>query len=204
MNLLTLLINLTFSEGKFSSILNVGKIFPVHKKGCKTEVTNYRPISLLSNISKIIEKIVHDKLYMFLGKNNAFCNYQFGFRNKHSTNHALIEITEQIRNACDKNLFTCGVYLDLQKASDTVNHEILLSKLEHYGIKGTSYNWFKYFLCERMQYTLIKESESSLRAVSHHKDLFLDLSYLSSSSTTFTIQLNIVKYITMQMTQICY
>ena len=135
---LTLLLNLTFSEGKFPSILKVGKIFPVHKKGCKTEVTNYRPISLLSNISKIIEKMVHGRLYMFLEQNNAFYDYQFGFRNNHSTNHALIEITEQIRNACDKNLFTCGVYLDLQKAFDTVNHEILLSKLKHYRIKGTS------------------------------------------------------------------
>ena len=94
-------------------------------------------------------------------------NYQFGFKNNHSTNHALIEITEQIQNACDKNLFTCGVYLDLQNAFHTVNHEILLSKLKHYGIKGTSYNWFKSFLCERMQYTLIIESESSLRTVCH-------------------------------------
>ena len=102
----TLLINLTFSEGKFPSILKVGKIFPVHKKGCKTEVTNYRPISLLSNISKIIEKVVHDRLYMFLEQNNAFYNYQFGFINNHSANYALIEITEQKRNASDKNLFT--------------------------------------------------------------------------------------------------
>ena len=141
-----LLINLAFSEGKSLSILKVGKIFLVHKNGCKTEVTNYRPISLLLNISKIIEEMVHDRLYMFLEQNNAFYIYQFGFRNNHSTNHALIEITEQIRNACDKNLFTCGVYLHLQKAFDTVNHESLLSKLKHYGIKGTSYNWFKSFL----------------------------------------------------------
>ena len=111
--------------------------------------------------------MVHDRLYMFLEQNNAFYNYQFGFRNNHSTNHALIEITEQIRNAWNKNLFTCAVYLDLEKAFDTVNHEILSSKLKHYGIKGTSYNWFKSFLCERIQYTLIKESESSLRTVSH-------------------------------------
>ena len=69
--------------------------------------------------------MVHDRLYMFLEQNNIFYNYQFGFRNNHSTNHALIEITEQIQNACDKNLFTCGVYFDLQKAFDTVNHKIL-------------------------------------------------------------------------------
>ena len=74
---LTLLINLTSPEGKFPSILKLGKIFPVHKKGCKTEVTNYRPISLLSNISKIIEEMVHDRLYMFLEQNNAFYSHQF-------------------------------------------------------------------------------------------------------------------------------
>ena len=113
---LTLLIYLTFSEDKLPSILKMGTIFSVHKKGCEIEVTNYRPIYLLSYISKIIEKMVHDRLYMFLEKKNAFYNYQFGFRNNHSTNHALIEITEQIQNTCDKNPFTCGVYLDLKKS----------------------------------------------------------------------------------------
>ena len=104
---------------------------------------------------------------MFLEQNNALYDFQFGFRNNHSTNHALIEITEQIRNACDKNLYTCGVYLDLQKAFDTVNHEILLKRLEYYGIKGTSYNRFQSFLCGRMQFTQIKDSESSLKTISH-------------------------------------
>ena len=88
-------------------------------------------------------------------------------RNNHSTNHALIEITEQVRNACDKNRFTCGVYRDLQKAFDRVNHEILLSKLKHYGIKGILYNCLESFFCVRMQYTLTKESESFFKTVSH-------------------------------------
>ena len=104
---------------------------------------------------------------MLFEQNNAFYNYQIGFRNNYSTNLALIEITEQIRNACNKNLFTCGVYLDLQKAFDAVNHEILLSKLKHYEIKETLYNWFEPFLYERMQHTLIKESKSFLNTVSH-------------------------------------
>ena len=78
-----------------------------------------------------------------------------------------IEITEQVRNACDKNFFTCRVYLNLQKAFDTVNHGILLTKLKHYGIRGTSYKWFQPVLCERLQYNLIIESESPLKIISH-------------------------------------
>ena len=70
----------------------MGKIIPVYKKGCKTEVTSYRTISLLSNLSEIIEKMVHNRLYKFLEQNNAFYNYQFRFRYNYSTNHALIEI----------------------------------------------------------------------------------------------------------------
>ena len=81
---LSLLINLTFSEGKFPTILKIGNIYPTYKKGNKTEVTNYRSISLLSNISKIMEKMVHDRLYMFLEQNNALYDFQFGFRNNHS------------------------------------------------------------------------------------------------------------------------
>ena len=139
---LTLLINLTFTKGKFPDILKIGKIFPIHKKNCKTDVNNYRPISLLSNISKIIEKIVHDRLYLYLENNNIFYKYQFGFRANHSTNHALTEITEQIRNACEKGLYTCSIYFDLQKAFDTINKNILQVKLKHHSIKGTSFDWF--------------------------------------------------------------
>ena len=150
--------------------------------------------------------MIHDSIYMFLEQNNAFYNYQFGLRNNHSTNHALTEVTEQIRNACDKNSFTCRVYLNLKKVFDTVNHEILLSKLKHYGIKGTSYNLFKSFLCKRLEYTLIKESKSSLKTVSHGvpQGSVLGLLLFIILSTTCTIQLNIVKYVTMRMIQFWY
>ena len=112
---LTLLINLTFTKGKFPDILKIGKNFPIHKKNCKTDVNNYRLISLLSNISKIIEKIVHDWLYMYFENSNVFYKCQFGFRANHSTTHALTEITEQIRNACDKSLYTCSIILIFKK-----------------------------------------------------------------------------------------
>ena len=118
------------------------------KKGDQQDYNNYRPILLLSNISQIIEKLVHRQLYGFLEFNNHLYTNQFGFRNLHSTNHALITITEKIRKAIDNGEITCGVFLDLQKAFDTVDHEILLSKPEHYGICGVPVKWFKTFLTQ--------------------------------------------------------
>ena len=92
---------------------------PTFKKGDK--------ISLISNISKIIEKLIHKRLNSFL-EHNIFYSFQFGFRDNHSTTHALIEMTDQIKEACDRGLYACDLYLDLKKAFDTVNHKILVSK----------------------------------------------------------------------------
>ena len=90
--------------------------------------SNYRPISLLSNLNKILEKLMFVRVLSFLDKENVIYKQQFGFRPKHSTTHAIISITEKIR-ALDKGKFACGVFVDLQKAFDTVNHEVLLQKL---------------------------------------------------------------------------
>ena len=117
--------------------------------GDKLEVNNYRPISLISNITKIIEKLIHRRLNSFLEQNNIFGPSQFGFRDIHSTSHALIEFTDKIMKACDQGLFACGVYLDLKKSFDTVNHNILLSKLHHYRIRAEANDWFKSFLVNR-------------------------------------------------------
>ena len=116
---------------------------------------------------ELLKKIIRDTLHMCLENNNVFYKYPFEFRENNSTNQALTEITEQIRNACDKGLYTCGVCLDLQKAFDTVNQNILLAKLKHYGIKGNSLDWFKSFICDRVQYTSIDLKESSTKIVSH-------------------------------------
>ena len=104
---------------------------------------------------------------MYLETNNIFYKYQFGFWANHSTNHAFTEITKQIKNACDKGLYTCSVYLDLQKSFDTVNQNILLAKLKHYDIKGTSYDWFKSVIYDRIQYISIDLKESSTKIISH-------------------------------------
>ena len=137
------------------------------KRGDQQDSNNYRPISLLLNISKIIEKLVHRQLYGFLEFNNYLYANQFGFCNLHSTNHALITIIEKIRKAIDNGEIKCGVFLDLQKACDTVDHKILLSKLEHYGIRGVPLKWFKTFLTQRHQYVSIKNSISETLTNKH-------------------------------------
>ena len=149
------IINESFQSGTFPEKLLLAKVIPLFKKGCPLTASNYRPISLLSVFSKIIEKVMYKRLYNFLELNNILYNYQFGFRSSHSINHALISLTEMIKNTLDNKRFGCGIFLDLQKAFDTVNHEILLNKLEHYGIRGIALAWFHFYLNNREQYASV-------------------------------------------------
>ena len=104
---------------------------------------------------------MYKRLYKFLEKYEILYALQFGFRSNHSIDHALVSLTEAIKNALDDRKFGCGIFLDLQKAFDTVNHNILLSKLEHYGIRGTALEWFKSYLSERKQYVSVNGANSS-------------------------------------------
>ena len=129
------IINVSFNTGVFPNALKLVKVIPIHKGGSTQEMNNYRPISLLSIFDKIIEKLMHKRLYKFLEYNNILYQKQFGFRKNNSTINALIEITEKIKESIDKGKFGCGIFIDLRKAFDTVNHNILLMKMEHYGIR---------------------------------------------------------------------
>ena len=133
------------------------------------EVTfnNYRPISLISNIDKIMEKLIHQRLYLFLKHNNIIYHNQFGFWSNHSTEHALIALTQEIQDACDKDALACGVFLDFQKAFDSANHDILLSKLEYYGVRNLSKDWFSSYFNNRTQFVTINTKRSSNTFVTH-------------------------------------
>ena len=135
---LSILINESFAIGIFPDKLKIAKVIPIFKKGVRTKTSNYRPISLLSTFSKIFEKLMQTRLQKFLETCDVLFCMQFGFRSGHSTEHALISLTESIKTTLDNKRLGCGIFIDLQKAFDTVNHEILLNKLEHYGIRDTA------------------------------------------------------------------
>ena len=129
--------------------------------------SNYRPISLLSVFSKILEKIMHKRPYNFLQVNDILHPLQFGFRKKHSTQHTLISMTETIKKSIDNDKFECGIFIDLKKAFDTVNHTNLLKKLEHYGIRGIPLKWFESYVSNRKQYVSVNGCSSEEPTFAH-------------------------------------
>ena len=162
------IINISFKTGKFIDALKYVKVVPVYKnKGSPFEAGNYRPISLLSNVDKILEKLVHKRMIKFLEDNKILYDRQFGFRCKHSTVHGLITITEDIKKSIDDGKLTCGVFIDLQKAFDTVDHKILLKKLEIYGFRGITNDWFSTYLSGRKQYVSVSGVDSNYRDIKH-------------------------------------
>ena len=163
---LSKIINESFQSGAFPDKMKLAKVIPMFKKGCPLTASTYRPISLLSVFSKITEKVMYERLYKFLEKHETLYNLQFGVRASHSINHALVSLTEAIKNSLDNRKFGCGIFIDLQKAFDTVNHTILLLKLEYYGIRGTALNWFESYLSDRKQYVSVNGANSSYLSVS--------------------------------------
>lgn len=115
----------------------------------------------MSSITQIFEKLVYNQLINYTEKFNILYEYQFGFRKGHSTAQAIAEITDNLKSAIDKNLYTCGIFLDFSKAFDTVNHNILLKKMESYGVRGIPLSWFKSYLTNRKQYVAIGDIEST-------------------------------------------
>ena len=141
--------NLSLSTGICPDKLIIAKVSPIFKNGEKDLLTNYRPISVLPCFSKILERIMYDRLYSYLPENKNFFKKQFGFRFGHSTDHALLELIDQICECFDEKKYFLGIFVDLSKAFDTVNHKILINKLNV---------WFKSYLSNRKQYLEYKDN----------------------------------------------
>ena len=160
-DLLAGIVNLSFKTGIFPDLCKLAIIITIYKKEDSLFCPNYRPISLLPIYSKILEKAIYSRMYSFLSDNNLLYEKQFGFRANHSTNHALISTIEKTKLQLDGGNFVGGIFIDLEKAFDTVNHKILIEKLYFYGFRGVSQELMKSFLLNRQQYVSINGYDSS-------------------------------------------
>ena len=160
------IINMSLVKGIIPNTMKLAKVIPIYKAKNKELFTNYRPISLLPVISKIPENIVHNRLYSFLTKCDILYAGQYGFRPKHSTINAITQFSHNILSSIDARQQSIAVYLDLSKAFDTIDHSILLKKLEHYGIRGIALEWFKSYLTEREQFVRYKCVDSKVLTIS--------------------------------------
>ena len=132
---LTRVINASLISSKYPDLVKVARVTPLHKGGPKSELTNYRPIFVLSPFNKIFETVIRNRLIIFWNKYNIFSPTQFGFRQSYSTSLATTQLHEYILRKLDDRQMVCGIFMDLAKAFDTADHDILLYKLEHYGIR---------------------------------------------------------------------
>ena len=148
---LTLIINQIMKTGVFPNKMKLAKVIPIYKKEDPTQVTNYRPISLLPVLSKVVEKTIAKQLSEYFEENKLFNPNQYGFRTGHSTEHAALELVDKITSQMDNNETPINIFLDLSKAFDTIDHNILLDKLKYYGLDDTAIKLFRSYLTNRYQ-----------------------------------------------------
>ena len=162
---ITHMVNESLKSGLFPSELELARVVPIFKSGDPSLLTNYRPISVLFFFSKNFEKIVYNLVFDFLSDNELLYDYQFGFRSKHSTQHALITLVDRVTKSLDRNNIVVSLFIDLKKAFDTVHHRILLRKLYAYGIRGVLLKWFESYLTDRSQYVIYDGVRSETKVV---------------------------------------
>ena len=195
---LTSLIDQSFQSGIFPDKQKIAKVVPIFKAGkysIESYVHNYRPISLLSRFSKILERVVYNQLYKHLQINKLIYESQYGFRKWHSTELAALELIDSIYKILDQGKTPIAIFLDISKAFDKIDHKILINKLHHCGCRNISLNWFNSYLTERSQYVIINETTSKTLLVTIRVPqgsvlgpllLLIYINYLSRATYTFT------------------
>jgi hypothetical protein len=158
---LAFIFNQSMMYGIVPDDLKIAKIIPIYKCDDKKIISNYRPISVLPVFSKILERLIYNRLLNFIDQQCILSRSQYGFRKNISTAMALVDLIDKISSSIEKNEYTIGIFIDLAKAFDTVNHDILLKKLYHYGVRGIPYEWFKSYLNNRKQYVYLNNIQSN-------------------------------------------
>ena len=157
------LFNLPLENGIFPEKMKIAKVIPLFENGDPENITNYRPIAVISCFSKVLEGIMYNRSYKYLFEEKLLYSKQFGFQKGHSTDHAIVHLIDQIYESFENDNYTLGVFIDLSKAFDTVDHSILLKKLEMFGVITTNLAWFASYLNGRKQYIKITESADTLK-----------------------------------------
>jgi hypothetical protein len=162
---LTHICNLSLTNGQFPDELKKAKVVPIFKNGDEKLYTNYRPISILPVFSRLLERIMYIRLLNFINKHKLLYDFQFGFQRGKSTHMAILLLVDRISSALENGDCVIGVFLDLSKAFDTVDHQILLQKLYHYGVRGVAHSWFENYLYNRSQYVMYNNVKSELLTI---------------------------------------
>ena len=161
------LFNLSIHTGYIPPEFKIARVIPIYKSDSRHSYNNYRPISLLSSLSKLLEKIVAKQMMGYITKNNILYDFQFGFRRGHNTTQPVLHFLDKIQTALNNDTpeYTASVFLDLKKAFDTANHSILLKKMEHYGFRGLALDWFSNYLADRKIFVSINGKDSSPKSM---------------------------------------
>ena len=162
---ITHIVNLTLKTGIFPEALKKAKVIPILKSGNRSEIKNYRPISILPAFSKIFEKVINYRLISFFENNNLLIDNQHGFRSGRSTETAILQFATNVFQSLEEKQYLIGVFLDLSKAFDTLRHRILLKKLSHYGVRGIPLKLFESYLTNRSQSVYCNFTHSSFRSI---------------------------------------
>ena len=149
----------------FPDLMKLAEVVPLYKGKSRESETNYRPISLLTTMSKVMEKVVYKRVYQFLTDTGQICETQYGFRSNHSCEHAIAQVVGSVLKNMEMNKSTIAVMLDLSKAFDTIEHSIMIKKLELFGVRGVCLEWFKSYLKDRLMRVKCRATNSQSKHV---------------------------------------